>query len=343
VVFAPLRTPRVLLRPVRNADAAALTERRNDPDVARFQDWTVPYPAERAEQMIAELTELPGPTPDEWFMVTVADPADTVVHGDLVVHLSANGRTAELGYTLAREAWGRGIAVEAVSALVDYLFEQLDVTRVEGRLHPDNVASAMVLERAGMLFEGHLRLSYWIGDDNSDDWVYGMIRSDWESWRDRPRGRPRAVELVEITDAMLPDVLLLRTHRSQERLVAPVAKSLAQALIPPIEHGVPVEPWYRAIVADDVIVGFVMLARSGPGEPDPYLWRLVVDRLHQRRGVGASVVELVAAQCRGWGDTGLKVSWVPGKGSPEPMYLGLGFVPTGEVDDGEIVARLSLL
>jgi diamine N-acetyltransferase len=35
-------------------------------------------------------------------------------------------------------------------------------------------------------------------------------------------------------------------------------------------------------------------------------------------------------------------SWVPGEASPEPFYLGLGFAPTGEVDDGEIVARLQL-
>jgi diamine N-acetyltransferase len=33
---------------------------------------------------------------------------------------------------------------------------------------------------------------------------------------------------------------------------------------------------------------------------------------------------------------------VPGKGSPEPMYLAHGFVPTGEIDDGEVVARLAL-
>jgi RimJ/RimL family protein N-acetyltransferase len=342
MAFAPLLTADVLLRPVRASDITPLVDRRNDPEVAHYQDWTIPYPVERAEQSLTRAMELDGPTPGEWWMLTVADPGDTTVYGDLVVHLSENGRTAEIGYTLARDAWGRGIAVDAVSALVQYLFEQIDVTRVEGRLHPDNVASAMVLERVGMLWEGRMRASYWIGDENSDDAVYGMVRSDWESWRDRPRDRPRSVDLVEITDAILADVLRLRTHHSQERLVAPVAQSLAEALIPPVEHGVAIEPWYRAVVADGTVVGFVMVARSNPTEPDPYLWRLLIDRAHQRRGIGSAVVRLVVDQVRAWSDAGLQVSWVPGKGSPGPMYLALGFVPTGEVDDGEIVARLAI-
>jgi RimJ/RimL family protein N-acetyltransferase len=274
-------------------------------------------------------------------MFTIADAADTAVFGDLVVKLSWAGRTAEIGYTLARSAWGKGYAVEAAEAAVGYLFEDLGVTRVEGMLHPDNTASAQVLERVGMLFEGHTRSSFWVGDDNSDDWLYGMTRDDWEAWRDRPRTRPEAVELVEITHENRAAVVALTIHRSQERFVAPVARSLAEALIPPVENGVVEIPWYRAVVADDEIVGFVMVARSQPGPlPDPYLWRLLVDRIHQRRGIGGRVIDLVVEQCRQWGDSGLLVSWVPGKGSPEPMYLARGFVPTGVVHDGEIEARL---
>ncbi len=195
-------------------------------------------------------------------MVSLADPSDVEVFGDLVVHLTQQGRTAEIGYTLARDAWGKGYAVEATTALVEYLFETMDVTRIEAMLHPDNPASAMVLERVGLLFEGHTRSSFWLGDENSDDWIYGMIRSDWESWRERPRHRPDRVDLVEVTRENLHDVLVLATHRSQQRFVEPIAHSLADALIPPASHGETVVPWYRAIRADGDLVGFVMVARS---------------------------------------------------------------------------------
>jgi diamine N-acetyltransferase len=120
-------------------------------------------------------------------------------------------------------------------------------------------------------------------------------------------------------------------------------RSLAEALIPPVENGAVEIPWYRAVAADGEIVGFVMVARSQPAPlPDPYLWRLLVDRMHQRRGIGGRVLDMVVEQCRQWGDTALLVSWVPGPGSPEPMYLASGFVPTGVVEDGEIEARLDL-
>jgi diamine N-acetyltransferase len=97
----------------------------------------------------------------------------------------------------------------------------------------------------------------------------------------------------------------------------------------------------RAIDADGDLVGFVMVARTTPAHPEPYLWRLLVDRMHQRRGIGNATLALVVAQCRAWGDRSLLTSWVPDRGSPAPVYLAAGFVPTGNVIDGEIEGRLT--
>ena len=83
-----------------------------------------------------------------------------------------------------------------------------------------------------------------------------------------------------------------------------------------------------------------MVALSSEHHDEPYLWRLLVDRMHQRRGIGRRVLDLVVEDCRERGDTTLMVSWVDGKGSPRPLYERYGFVPTGEIDDGEVVARL---
>jgi RimJ/RimL family protein N-acetyltransferase len=340
--FEPIRTERLLLRPVRADDAEPLAQRRSDATVAAYQNWIAPYPLERAEALIAEVVALDGPTNDEWYMLTVADPADLVVFGDMVVHLTDEARTAEIGYTFAIDAWGQGYAVEAAQALVDHLFTSVGVTRAFGMLHPDNPASAQVLERVGMLFEGHTRSSFWVGDENSDDWIYGMTRADWEAWRDRPRRAPDVVRLVEISPDTTRMVRRLSTHKSQERFVAGVTGSFGDALFPEVIDGAPVVPWLRAIEADGDTVGFVMLARTTDAHPEPYLWRLLIDRMHQRRGIGSVALDLVIDQCRDWGDRTLLVSWGPGRGSPEPMYLARGFVPTGNIDDGEIEARLTL-
>ena len=337
-----LRTPRLLVRAMRPLDAITLHERRNHPEVARYQDWTIPYPLERAEALVAEVAALSGPTPGRWWNATIADLDDTIVFGDLAVHVSDDGHTAEIGYTLAHDAWGHGYAVEAAEALVAHLFDVVGVTRIEGKLHPDNPASAMVLERLGLIFEGHTKLSFWLDGDNSDDWIYGVVRDDWEAWRDRPRHHPTTVRLVEITADTVHEVGRLVTHRTQQRFVSPVRASFADALFPEIVDGAPVVPWLRAIEADGQLVGFVMLALTTEAHPEPYLWRLLVDRVHQRRGIGRAALDLVVEQCRARGDGSLLTSWTPGKGSPEPMYLRYGFVPTGRIVDDEIEARLTL-
>ncbi|MFZ0013288.1 MAG: GNAT family N-acetyltransferase [Acidimicrobiia bacterium] len=341
-MFEPIRTDRLVIRAPASDDLDSLFARRNDPEVARLQDWEFPYPLERATSLIDSVTAMEGPENDEWWMAMVCLPNGTIV-GDLVVNLTWKGRSAEVGYALDREQWGHGYATEALIAFVDHLFDHIGVTRVWAMLDPANVASAMLLERSGFLYEGRTRSSYWKDGEVSDDLIYGMVRADRDEWRDRPRGHPRLVELVEVTTENFEDVAVLATHESQKRFVAPMLRSFADALFPEVIDGAPVIPWMRAIVADGESAGFVMLAVSGEHHPDPYLWRLLIDRRHQRRGIATRALQLVIEECLARGDTALYTSWSEGKGSPRPFYLGLGFVETGRIIDEETEARLSLI
>jgi RimJ/RimL family protein N-acetyltransferase len=335
-----LHTSRLVIRPMRHEDAEGLWLRRNDPEVARYQNWSPPYPRERAENLVRDIISEGDPQVGSWWMGTIADRRTDAPLGDVALHLTWEGRSAEIGYTLARPQWGQGYALEAASALVEHLFVDRGVTRVFGTLHPDNTASAMVLERLGMLFEGHTRSSYWVGDVVSDDWIYGMTREDWEAWRDRPRTPPADVRLVEVSADNLRPVLALRTHHTQEAMVAPVVRSLAQAQVPPIrDDGTAVVPWYRAIAADGGIVGFVMVSLPAPTRPEAYLWRLLIDRMHQRRGIAGRALDLVEAEMRDRGAVAMRVSYVEGRGAPGPFYAGRGYVPTGEVHGDETEAR----
>ena len=325
---------------MRSEDADGLHERRNDPEVSRYQDWVLPYPLEKAQQVVGDMAAMDGPCEGEWWMLAVTDFETDEVLGDLALFMSNEARTAEVGYTFAAEHWGNGYAVEAIGALVARLFETFGVTRVSGKLHPDNHPSAMVLERTGFLFEGHTRLSDWVGDDNTDDLIYGLTREDWESWRNRPRNPPAEVRLVELTTGNRQDVLDLRTHHSQRTFVAPMANSLSEALIPPVEGGSILKPWFRAIEADGALVGFLML--GFPKNEEPFLWRLLIDRTHQRRGIAGVALALVGVEVKAMGHPTYLTSWIEGRGSPGPFYIGLGFELTGEIIHGETVARITL-
>jgi diamine N-acetyltransferase len=149
------------------------------------------------------------------------------------------------------------------------------------------------------------------------------------------------VSLREINDENRDAVSALHVAPEQERFVASVAKSFVDAATTP-----EAKPWYRAIYAGDEPVGFVML--SWDVTPSPgifgrwFLWRLMIDTRHQRRGFGRAALERVIALVRAEGAAELLTSYNPGDGSPWPFYERFGFVPTGELDGNEIVLRLDL-
>ena len=151
------------------------------------------------------------------------------------------------------------------------------------------------------------------------------------------------VTLREIGPDIEDAVLALRVAPGQERFVASVAQSFFDAVDEPEGNA-----WMRAVLADGIPVGFVMVSWDVvpvPGElwGPYYLWRLLIDADHQRRGHGAAAIGLVVDAVRADGADTLLTSCVTGPGSPQPFYEGLGFVPTGELDpDGEVILSLDL-
>ena len=149
------------------------------------------------------------------------------------------------------------------------------------------------------------------------------------------------VSLREITAETVRTICELEPHEAQSGFVAPNAVSIAQAYFEPAA-------WFRAIHDGDVPVGFVMLydprRAVAPRDPDvAFLWRFMVDAAHQGRGVGSRALDLVVAHARTLpGVARLRVSYVDAPGHPAPFYAGAGFVPTGAIEDGEVVMERSL-
>lgn len=150
-----------------------------------------------------------------------------------------------------------------------------------------------------------------------------------------------AVTLREITADTVIRIVRLSVAESQKGFVAPNAVSLSQALFAP-------EAWYRAIYCDDEPAGFVMLADDTLKTPPPEnpgigVWRLMIDAKFQGRGIGRAAMARVIEHVRGKGCfRSLELSYVPGPGCPEPFYRSLGFRPTGQMDEDEIVLALPL-
>ena len=86
---------------------------------------------------------------------------------------------AELGYVLSREYWGRGLMPEAVRAVIRFGFGRMGLNRVQARCIAENAASARVMEKAGMTYEGTLRESEFIKGAYRDMKLYSILRREY--------------------------------------------------------------------------------------------------------------------------------------------------------------------
>jgi diamine N-acetyltransferase len=149
------------------------------------------------------------------------------------------------------------------------------------------------------------------------------------------------VELRPLTAQNRDAVLSLRVSPAQEQFVGTVEGALL---------GAADEPGGRAIIwavyDGETPVGFVMISDEveGPGYIAHYLWKLLIDEQHQRRGYGTATLDLIVEYFRSRGVDVLWTSAGQGEGSPIPFYERYGFEPTGDiVFDDEVLLRLEII
>jgi 8-oxo-dGTP diphosphatase len=152
--FAPLRTERLTLRPLRPADAPALHRLVNDWEVAKtLARVPFPYPRALADEWIASTWEQIA-AGTAWHLAIVGEEGgQEVLVGCVGLTLSrakgtGNGE-AELGYWVGRRFWGHGVAPEAAGRLARWGLANLDIARVRASALTDNGRSAAVLRRLG--------------------------------------------------------------------------------------------------------------------------------------------------------------------------------------------------
>ena len=339
----PIRTERLALRLMTHDDVETYVAYRSDPVTLEYMDSRVPPVPERVHARVDEMSELGGLAGDQWVRFAVTRHGDDEMIGDVGGGIKTDGGVIEIGYMFRPEFWGHGYASEAVGALVDHAIAEHAVHRIEALLSTLNTASMRVLESVGMTFESITRLSCCVDGEWEDDLHFAMTADDRRAWLARPRHAPGRVELVEVDSDNADHFARLKTHYSQEAYVAPMLRTYRDALFPESVDGVVTVPWMRGIVADGEPVGFLMTSTTYGQRSGWYLWRLLIDRMHQRRGIGRTALELVIQQLRQLGVAQLYTSCGEGRGSPRPFYNGLGFEPTGSlVDDHETELVLTI-
>lgn len=162
------------LRPLHPDDAASIAKYGNNTQIAdNMRDrFPSPYQKEHADFFISSVL-----SPEYKDMVNAIE-----INGEaagvisLLLKDDVHRLSAEIGYWLGEEHWGKGIATEAVKAITDYAFENTDLVRIYGIVFQNNRASATVLENAGYRFEGTQRKAIYKNGVVLDALVFAMVK-----------------------------------------------------------------------------------------------------------------------------------------------------------------------
>jgi [ribosomal protein S5]-alanine N-acetyltransferase len=172
-----LVTDRLILRKMTPDDTEAVFTYASDPEVTRYVSWETHLSTEDSRAFLDLVTSKyeSGGEP-EWGIVYKGDHRFVGTCG--IVSWEPYHARAELGYALSRDYWGRGLMAEAVGAMFSFGFREMNLNRIEARCIAENSASARVMEKAGMLYEGTLRQREIIKGEHRDIKLYSILRDE---------------------------------------------------------------------------------------------------------------------------------------------------------------------
>ena len=169
-------TARLLLRPIAHDDAGAIFDGyAQDAAVTRFMIWRPNHCRSETEAFIAQCIATP---PDVSRTYAITGRSDGDLRGTFALRQAAPHRL-DCGYVLARPWWGQGLMTEALTEVVTWALQQPSIFRIGAVCDVENIGSARVMEKAGLLREGLLRR--WlmhpnVSDEPRDCWSYARIR-----------------------------------------------------------------------------------------------------------------------------------------------------------------------
>lgn len=175
-----LETERLRLRPIDLSDAPRIEALASD---RRISETTLsiphPYPEGGAMMWIQGLLEgrARGNTERSF---AILRKTDMVLMGAIGIHPNGDGFRAELGYWIGVDYWGQGYMTEAVRRVIQYGFEDMGLERIDAWHFMHNPASARVMQKAGMTFEGIMRQHLRKWDEFVDVGGYSILRSEFE-------------------------------------------------------------------------------------------------------------------------------------------------------------------
>ena len=175
-----LTTERLTLRRMMVLDTDDMYEYACRPDVTKYLTWH-PHPDREYTREYLEYLGNRYSAGMFYDWAVIYEPDCKMIGTCGFTAFNCTSDSAEVGYVLNPEYWGKGIATEALTRVLQFAFEELKLNRVEARFMEDNERSRRVMEHVGMTFEGVLREAMLIKGSYANVGICSILRSEWEA------------------------------------------------------------------------------------------------------------------------------------------------------------------
>jgi ribosomal-protein-alanine N-acetyltransferase len=174
-----LETERLILREFQEGDWQAMHEYASDPEVVRYMQWTPKTEEETREYVRRAIANQQEKPRRNYQFVLILKAEKRLIGACSIINVSSpEDGEAGIVYVLNRNFWNQGYMTEVVKRVIHFGFSELGLHRMYATLAPENVASACVLEKAGMRREGHLRKHRYIKGEWRDSLLYAILESE---------------------------------------------------------------------------------------------------------------------------------------------------------------------
>lgn len=173
-----LETKRLILRRFVNKDATAMYKNwASDNEVTKYLTWPA-HSNQEVSRMVVEDWVKSYDREDYYQWAIVLKEKGEPIGSIGVVHMNEDVSMVHIGYCIGKTWWHNGITSEALKAVMDFLFDVVDVNRIESRHDPQNPNSGRVMKKCGMKYEGTLRSSDRNNQGICDACYYALLKSE---------------------------------------------------------------------------------------------------------------------------------------------------------------------
>lgn len=181
--FPEIYTERLLLRRIRKEDIPQLLALRSNDTVMKYIDKEYAGSLEEAKEFFKKANDALETNDGIVWGITMKDHPALLIGYIGFWRLIKEHHRAEIGYMLLPPFWQKGIMKEAIEKTLDYGFTIMKLHSVEGRINPENIASASLLKSAGFIKEAYFKEDFFFKGKFGDTEVYSRlkIRPLWET------------------------------------------------------------------------------------------------------------------------------------------------------------------